>query len=191
MGVLASWVHAVMGRRMGAGFIFLLGVVLLILSWRFLYGWLIPMTEGLLVPWDTTPTRPPTGTWERSLNDFFEVPPGAYAPSVLVVASSALLFLVRLLTGNEERAKLPWLFALVNGLFFLASIVLLVLTHWLSAAFLLLSGQSHLTAGYQRTLLGIVAMSIAIAFLLLAQASCIRIGRKTGGSLGLRLVFWR
>lgn len=38
----------------------------------------------MLVPWDTTNVRPPVGTWQRSLNDFFEVPHGEYMVFAIV-----------------------------------------------------------------------------------------------------------
>jgi hypothetical protein len=43
---------------------------------------MLAATEGWLVPWDCVHVslRPPLGTWERTINDFFEGPPGSFLP---------------------------------------------------------------------------------------------------------------
>jgi hypothetical protein len=40
--------------------------------------------------------RPPLGTWEREVSDFFETPPGSTSVGVLIVGISVLLFLIAL-----------------------------------------------------------------------------------------------
>jgi hypothetical protein len=49
----------------GATLLFLLS------TWYLVHAWLNLVIEGWLSPWDVVPVRPPQGTWERSLNDFF------------------------------------------------------------------------------------------------------------------------
>lgn len=86
---------------------------LLIVSWFFAYIWLMALTEGVLVPWDTTTIRPPHGNWQRTVNDFFEAGIGAYLPSLTFLVVNAALF-----TWGARRAKrIAWLataFALTN-----------------------------------------------------------------------------
>lgn len=86
---------------------------LLIVSWFFAYIWLMALTEGVLVPWDTTTIRPPHGNWQRTVNDFFEAGIGAYLPLLTFLVVNAALF-----TWGARRAKrIAWLataFALTN-----------------------------------------------------------------------------
>ena len=66
----------------------LAGVVALALSWLVVFWMLSILTEFVLVPWDTAVVRPEVGTWQRSLNDFFEMPPGSLLiPFMLLIGS--------------------------------------------------------------------------------------------------------
>jgi len=71
--------------------------IVLLLSWAGLLhtGEFISWS---LAPYDTTPLvlRPPSGTWEREVSDFFEAPPGSTSVGVLIVGLSVLLFLTAL-----------------------------------------------------------------------------------------------
>lgn len=52
-------------KRLGA-------IVLLIGTWLFLFYTLTFYTSLIMTPWDTAITRPDVGTWQHTLNDFFE-----------------------------------------------------------------------------------------------------------------------
>ncbi len=79
----------------GATLLFLLS------TWYLVHAWLNLVIEGWLSPWDVVPVRPPQGTWERSLNDFFQSFPGNLVPDLLVVVSSIVVFLRRLVTRRH------------------------------------------------------------------------------------------
>lgn len=119
-------VGAASGRGPSARVWSLLGGLSLLVSWYGLFVWLAGMTEAFLVPWDLTPVRPPTDTLPRTLNDFFEGPPGSFLPAGTVVASSAALFVWRWLRATDRR-WLPWFFAIANLAFIPYNLVLSVL----------------------------------------------------------------
>ena len=52
------------------------GIIMLFTTWYFICLMLLAGTESWLAPWDTLRFRPPVGTWERTINDFFEGSPG-------------------------------------------------------------------------------------------------------------------
>ncbi len=60
-------------------------------SWLLLFFSFHLITEFVLVPWDTAVVRPEVGTWQRSLNDFFEVAPGSLLLGSLAVLLSVWL----------------------------------------------------------------------------------------------------
>ncbi|MCA9884930.1 MAG: hypothetical protein KC708_18265 [Anaerolineae bacterium] len=85
----------------------------LLATWAFIYFFLVLETEFILVPWDTTLIRPDIGTWQRTLNDFFEVGIGSWIiPAGVVIAN--MLMALRLL---RRRRILPWKFIINNALF--------------------------------------------------------------------------
>ncbi len=97
-----------------------LGVPALILlfTWWMLFGG-VQIATWSLMPYDGTlaERHPPLGTLERSLNDFFESPPGSNLPAALVVGTSIILLVVALLRipgRSGERAKLVLGFAAMN-----------------------------------------------------------------------------
>lgn len=67
------------------------GMIALMASWLVVFWVLSFLTEFVLVPWDTAVVRPETGTWQRTLNDFFEQPPGSLLVPVLLVTGSVIL----------------------------------------------------------------------------------------------------
>jgi hypothetical protein len=91
-------------------------------SWCLLWAWIVGMTEGYLVPWDTTPVRPAPGTWQLALNVFFEGPPGSLLPSWVFLTIGVAIFVVRLVRRRDRR-WLPWAFAATNLIFMAADLV--------------------------------------------------------------------
>jgi hypothetical protein len=87
-----------------------MGVVLLLLSWALLFFWLTIATELIFAPWDTAVTRPEIGTWQRTLNDFFETEPGNLSLAVLGVGISVLLTITALRRGYSNL----WRLAIIN-----------------------------------------------------------------------------
>jgi len=72
-----------------------------------------------LAPYDTTPLadRPPRGTWQRDLSDFFQVPPGSVIPALLSVGISVVLAIIalrRIPDSSNVRTQLMLGFALSN-----------------------------------------------------------------------------
>ncbi len=100
------------GLQLGAS------VLILLFTWWILFIG-VGFTTWSLAPYDSTllEHHPPLGTWQRSMNDFFESPPGSYLPSTLVVGASVLLVVVALYraTGTSfECAKMILAFAASN-----------------------------------------------------------------------------
>lgn len=72
-------------------FRFWAGVGLLILALVGLFYTLSFFIQLTFTPWDTALTQPEIGTWQRSLNDFFESGTGALFISIPLVIGGALL----------------------------------------------------------------------------------------------------
>lgn len=101
---------------------FIVGLLGLGATWCLLWVWIAGMTEGYLVPWDTTPVRPAPGTWQLALNVFFEGPPGSLLPSWVFLTIGVAIFVVRLVRRRDRR-WLPWAFAATNLIFMAADLV--------------------------------------------------------------------
>lgn len=150
--------------------IFVGGGVLLLFTWLILCAWILAATESWLAPWDIVPLsqRPPVGDWQRALNDYFENRPGAVLPAYVTLATSVLLFLVRL-ARDHDRASLPLEFATLNLLFVVADIGLVILV-WLPDLWLA-RPRSSLDVGYKRTWPAVVITTVLLLVLLRAQAT--------------------
>ena len=94
--------------------------ILFALSILFLYFWTLILTEGLLVPWDIIPGRPPLGDTQRTINDFFESPPGSLLSARIVLISTLLAFAWRMI--KEPGFKLIREFTIANYTFFLVDL---------------------------------------------------------------------
>jgi hypothetical protein len=73
----------------------------LIFTWVVIFFVLVFVTELTLAPWDTAIERPEVGTWQRTLNDFFERTPGN-------MSLAALLIVASILTLRRRPARLQW-----------------------------------------------------------------------------------
>lgn len=96
-----------------------IGNAALALTWVIVFYVLLIATELVLVPWDTAITRPETGTWQRTLNDFFEVAPGSYSVAVVLIAVTMLLAYRALRNDPEAGLRL----AALNLVFLLVLVV--------------------------------------------------------------------
>ncbi len=69
----------------------------LVLSWIGL-SWVGEMISWSLAPYDTTPLdrRPPQGTWQRDVSDFFQYSVGSKMLAAILVGLSLALFLLAL-----------------------------------------------------------------------------------------------
>jgi hypothetical protein len=148
--------------------LFLGGMLFLVGTWYFLLLWIMGMTEGWLVPWDTVPGRPPLGTWQRTVNDFFEVPPGAILLAIVVVTISVIIFVARVAQA-EHRAWLPLTFAATNLVFMLADTVLAILAHQLPDLWLP-KPRPPIDVGYHRTWPALLVTVVLLVILFLVQS---------------------
>lgn len=149
-------------------------------TWFWLFLWIAVMTEASLVPWDIMPGRPPVGTWQRAVNDFFGALPGAYLPSGITVAASAGIFYARSLRlAWLERILLIWAFAVTNIGFILIQGALWVVIGRLVGYRLPTPPGGD--AGYHRTWPDIVVALLLLVLLLMVQAR-IRVGHRRGTS---------
>jgi hypothetical protein len=150
--------------------IFAAGGVVLLVTWLVLYVWIRIITQVWLAPWCGVPAsqQPPVGTWQRTLNDYFARLPGAILPVVIVLTTSAFLFLVRLVRGRN-RAFLPLEFAALNLSLMVAYTILVLVTYWLPDLWLPQPRPSP-DIGYHRTWPEIVVTTYLLLVLFRAQA---------------------
>lgn len=153
---------------------FIGGLILLTATWLGSWIWFVTVTEGLLVPWDTIPIRPPVGTLERTINDFFEVPPGAYSLAVLFLALDAVLFIIRLWNA-ASKTWLPLIFAITNALFLLITTVLI---SWARALTDLWLPYPLLGVGFGRNGLAILGTIVSTGTLLIIQTKFLTVESK-------------
>jgi hypothetical protein len=104
----------------------LVKISLLMLAWLAVFFILTMITDFTLVPWDTAIERPAVGTWQRSLNDFFENPPGQYLFSIPIVFLSIIISIKAIRHHPEALNRL----LLVNLLF-----APILLAMWMAAVF--------------------------------------------------------
>jgi len=91
------------------------------------------LTEFILVPWDTALVRPEVGTLARTVNDFFEIPPGAYLIPALIMLVGGVLSLRALRRDASVRTLfklLAWHVLFAVGLLLLSTLGFLI-TNWL------------------------------------------------------------
>jgi len=152
------------GRLVKIG-VFIGGVLLLIGTWYFLFMYVAAMTEGWLVPWDCWPAseRPPLGTWARTVNDFFEIPPGSILPGVVVVTISAGIFLSRT-SRATKRTLLPLAFATTNLLLLVVDVFLVAVAHQLPDLW-----RAPNDIGYHQTWPSILVTTILLSALFVVQ----------------------
>ena len=108
-------------------------LALLVLTSLFLFFTLTVFTSLLMSPWDSAIDIPEIGTWQRTLNDFFQYSVGQLLLSVPVLLISIALaynayrskphFLPRIILGNFLLAAGVWVVVMVassvnNGVLF-------------------------------------------------------------------------
>ncbi len=150
--------------------VFIGGTLLLVGTWCLLFMSIAAMTEGWLAPWDTVPVefRPPVGSWQRSLNDFFEAWPGAILPGVVVILVSVSIFVVRNVR-TMNKALMPLAFAVTNFIFILVDLFLATLAHQLPNLWLP-QPRPSIDVGYHRTWHAMLVTTILLTTLLLVQS---------------------
>src|SRR4051812_8059757 len=82
------------------------GFGLLILSWLLLFYTLTFFTQLIMAPWDATISMPNVGTWQRTLNDFFELSLGRYLFSLPLILVSLVLTIRTLRANPDTLSKL-------------------------------------------------------------------------------------
>jgi len=152
------------------------GLLGLLISWYGLFVWLAGMTEGWLAPWDTTSLRPAIGTWPRTVNDFFEGPPGSLIPSWTVLGISAGIFALRVVRGRDRR-WLPWSFAALNLGFVVVTSICSIIAWHLPALDVLRAEGVAPQHGYERTWAPLGVALLLLLALFLAQAT-LRVERR-------------
>lgn len=157
------------------------GTLLLVGTWCFLGLMILAATEGSLVPWDCicASERPPLGTWERTVNDFFEVLPGSILPGSVFIVVSASVFVARV-ARTKNRVLLPWSFAATNVIFFLVDSFLVIRAHQLSDLWLP-QPRPPLDVGYHRTWPAILVWSVLLVVLFVVQSKAPVERKRHGG----------
>lgn len=151
---------------------FLGGMALLVGTWYFLFPWIAFIHAGVFVPWDSwADMRPPTGTWERSTNDFFDVffdsPFGSMLPLVLlIVVNIAMLALG--LYRSRDKAVVPAFLSYFNFLHYILVFSAVFIGRQLPLLWLSLP-RPEIDLGYHRSWPSIVLTIAATALILLFQ----------------------
>ena len=149
--------------------VFVAGTLWLAGAWRFVFLWQAMLAEGWYAPWDMAPGRPPIGTWERALNDFFANPVGSILPGTLIIVISLILFVARLARARR-KFWLPVLFSASNIVFVMLNMLLTIgLAHLINLW--LPQPVAGFDAGYHRAW-PVIALNICLAIgLVVAQAT--------------------
>lgn len=153
----------------------LIGIAALVLTWVMLFYSLLLVTELVLVPWDTAIHRPEVGTWQRTLNDFFEVAPGSYSIAILLTGISIVLAyraLRRSPKAGLHLAVLNLIFVLV--LFVAVIAAALINNHILFPYPPVLYDPMY--RGFHRSILPVIAISLVCAGWFMTQR---RVARPT------------
>lgn len=157
--------------------IFTIGLVLLLTSWVIVYWWTALFTEALLVPWYCCgqDSIPAIGTWQRTINDFFNEFPGSALPSLTFVTISIAIFISRL-SKAKNRVWLPAIFFLAFVILLAADLAVTNLS-WAISSWIVGPWRGALDVGYHRTWYGIVSHLAlwCIFFAILAKVKITRI----------------
>jgi hypothetical protein len=160
--------------------VFVSGMVLLVGTWFLISFFMLAATEGWLVPWDCVHVslRPPLGTWERTINDFFEGPPGSFLPALGFMLVSVATFLAGTLR-TRRRVLLPGALAVTNLAFVLADILLLDVADRLPIL-RLPEPRPAIDVGYYRTWPAILISTVLVGVLFIVQSRIAIGGRREG-----------
>ncbi|NIN96545.1 MAG: hypothetical protein GTO49_16560 [Anaerolineae bacterium] len=160
--------------------VFIGGTVLLVGTWALISFFMLGATEGWLVPWDCVHVslRPPLGTWARTINDFFEGPPGSFLPALGFVLVSVALFLVATLR-TRRRTLLPGALAVTNLAFVLADILLLDVADRLPIL-RLPERRPAIDVGYYRTWPAFLITAVLVGLLFAVQLRIVIGGKRDG-----------
>ncbi|NJO82256.1 MAG: hypothetical protein HC828_05235, partial [Blastochloris sp.] len=101
-------------------------IIVLLLSWILVFYLLTFFTELTLVPYDTMliSDRPPIGTWQRTLNDFFERPPASYLPSMVFLTASFMISWPIIRQGTAECLRLAGINVVYIMVLFITTMIL-------------------------------------------------------------------
>jgi hypothetical protein len=173
-------VDSMVGWKPPGRAVFIGGTVLLAGTWFLISFFMLAATEGWLVPWDCVHVslRPPLGTWERTVNDFFEGPPGSFLPALGFMLVSVTIFLVGTLR-TRGRSLLPGALAVTNLAFALAHILLLDVADRLPIL-RLPEPRPAIDVGYYRTWPAILITAVLVGLLFAVQLRIVIGGRREG-----------
>lgn len=102
--------------------VYLLGFLSLAVTGFLVYGLLAVYTEGILAPWDVLKDSYPLGTPQRTVNDFFEGPPGNFLLSQVTILAGAVLLSLRL--SRRRTSRVIWDAVVANLIFVIGSLLL-------------------------------------------------------------------
>lgn len=151
------------------------GYISLLTTWYIIIVMLSAFTEGWLAPWDTQRTRPSLGTWERSVNDFFEGIPGSLLPALTILCISISLYVYGK-KKSVDRIKFTEVFALINFIFLLLEAVFVTLIFRFPNIWPL--PYPDINSVYGGVVPAVVITFILLLFLIFAQGK-ISLGQKT------------
>lgn len=146
--------------------VFVVSTLILLVSWCFLFAWMVLTTESFLVPWDLSANRMPLGTWQRTLNDYFEGYPGSILPATTTILMSICIFLWRM-TKVANKHLLPLSLAITNITSIAISTALIFFAIRIPS--LWLPPKYRFDEGYERSWIAIVVLVVVLVLLFVVQ----------------------
>lgn|GEM_PF-6192269 len=140
-------------------------VLILVLASTAYIAWLFGIFNLLLlVPWDTALVRPEIGTWQRTLNDFFENSTG----EAIIYMMSIVLFFVPSIQTLRRRRDAGLRIIIANFLMVFGLIVFFTPVTWINnLIFPVQTGELDLSnpfyVGYRRSIIPVIFMWITYA----------------------------
>lgn len=143
------------------------GLLTLLVSWLLLFAWVALNTETFLAPWDLSANRMPVGTWQRTINDFFEGFPGSITPAIITILTSICIFLYKILKVSNKYV-LPFSFAFTNIVCIAISVPLIFVAIRIPSVWLPV--RYRLDEGYERSWIAIFVIAVSLLVLLFVQS---------------------
>ena len=168
--------------------LYFMGVLALVSAWYIFLWFHTPIDGhgGPLAPWSMFPElAPPVGTWQRTLNDFFDQAPNAYLPAIGAVGISLGLFIMGAFRAarNSRWGTFPLVFAATHLAFVAIEFLLAVVGVYQLPDLWLPQPRTMPDIGYHRTWPLLLITLILLGLLYWQQGKIvIRYGAKRDGS---------
>lgn len=94
-------------------------LTIVVITWVFLIQFFTVMSSWILTPWDTAIYLPDMGTWQRTLNDFFDSSSGQMLISIIIGILTAVPIIMHYRVNTNLRVIVTNLLVVFAGYFVL------------------------------------------------------------------------